>query len=83
MADVFAAEPRLLSVEILRRARLAGYGGGKSALYEVIASLRPPEVAVEMRFEGLPASSRSTTSARSTWSSAIAARDGYTSSPRG
>jgi transposase len=54
VADVFAAEPRLLSVEILRRARLAGYGGGKSALYEVIASLRPREVAVEMRFEGLP-----------------------------
>jgi hypothetical protein len=41
VADVFAAEPALLSVEILRRARLEGYSGGKSALYEIIASLRP------------------------------------------
>jgi len=47
-------EPELLSVEILRRAKLAGYRGGKSALYELIASVRPPETAVEMRFEGLP-----------------------------
>ncbi|HUL03400.1 MAG TPA: hypothetical protein VLV16_09260 [Gemmatimonadales bacterium] len=54
VADVVAAEPGLLSVEILRRARLEGYSGGKSALYELIASLRPREVPVEMRFEGLP-----------------------------
>lgn len=54
VTDVFAAEPGLLSVEILRRARLSGYSGGKSALYELVASLRPHEVAVEMRFEGLP-----------------------------
>ena len=46
-------EPELLSVEILRRARLAGYGGGKSALYALIASLRPPKTEVTMRFEGL------------------------------
>ena len=36
------------------RAKLAGYRGGKTALYELIASVRPPETAVEMRFEGLP-----------------------------
>ena len=54
VADVFAAEPGLLSVEVLRRARIAGYPGGKSALYELIASLRPHDVPVEMRFEGLP-----------------------------
>lgn len=54
VADVFAAEPGLLSVEILRRARLEGYSGGKSALYELVASLRPRDVPIEMRFEGLP-----------------------------
>ena len=31
----------LKSVEILRRARLDGYEGGKSAIYELIAELRP------------------------------------------
>ncbi|MBI3390969.1 MAG: IS21 family transposase [Deltaproteobacteria bacterium] len=52
--QIMQAEPELLSVEILRRAKLAGYRGGKTALYELIASVRPPETTVEMRFEGLP-----------------------------
>lgn len=52
--EIVQAEPKLLSVEILRRAKLAGYRGGKSALYELVASVRPPQTAVEMRFEGLP-----------------------------
>lgn len=52
--DVLGEDPALLSVEILRRARLAGYDGGKTALYDLIASLRPRDVKVEMRFEGLP-----------------------------
>lgn len=52
--DVLGEDPILLSVEILRRARLAGYDGGKTALYELIASVRPRDVQVEMRFEGLP-----------------------------
>jgi transposase len=52
--QVLQAEPELLSVELLRRAKLAGYRGGKSALYELVSSLRPRETAVEMRFEGLP-----------------------------
>ena len=51
---VLGESPTLLSVEILRRARLAGYGGGKTALYDLIASVRPRDVQVEMRFEGLP-----------------------------
>ena len=54
----------LKSVEILRRARLDGYQGGKSALYELIVELRPHTRQLMMRFEGLPASSPSTTSAR-------------------
>ena len=52
--QILQAEPELLSVELLRRAQLAGYRGGKSALYELVSSLRPPETAVAMRFEGLP-----------------------------
>ena len=44
----------LKSVEILRRARLDGYDGGKTALYELIAELRPRSTPVKMRFEGLP-----------------------------
>ena len=44
----------LKSVEIMRRARLDGYQGGKSALYELIAELRPDGTQLMMRFEGLP-----------------------------
>jgi transposase len=47
-------EPGILSVEILRRARLEGYAGGKSALLQLVAGLRPHHVRVQMRFEGLP-----------------------------
>ncbi len=45
--------PRLKSVEILHRAREAGYTGGKSALYRLIAAVRPKRVAIETHFEGL------------------------------
>ena len=47
-------EPQILSVEVLRRTRLDGYKGGKSALYSLAASLRPRHVKLVMRFEGLP-----------------------------
>jgi transposase len=50
-----ARQPWVLGVELLRRARLAGYAGGKSALYELIAAIRPRERAQPLvRFEGLP-----------------------------
>jgi len=35
-------EPALSGAEVLRRARLAGYRGGKSALYELVRRLRLP-----------------------------------------
>jgi len=54
VADVLAKEGDLLSLEILRRARLGGYKGGKSALYGLIASLRAPATRPVVRFEGLP-----------------------------
>ncbi len=54
MAEL-AKQPGVLGVELLRRARLAGYSGGKSALYELIAALRPRERSQPLvRFEGLP-----------------------------
>jgi transposase len=43
-----------LSLELLRRAKLKGYSGGKSALYALIASERPPKQQPIVRFEGLP-----------------------------
>jgi hypothetical protein len=39
--DLLLKEPHSKSLEIVRRARLAGYDGGKSALYAVIATVRP------------------------------------------
>jgi len=54
VTDILGQDATLLSVEILRRARVAGYDGGKTALYELIAAVRPRDVQVEMRFEGLP-----------------------------
>jgi hypothetical protein len=39
--DLLLQEPHAKSLEIVRRARLAGYDGGKSALYAVIATVRP------------------------------------------
>jgi transposase len=52
--DVLARDPDLLSVEILRRAKLNGYAGGKTALYDLISALRPTTVRPLVRFEGLP-----------------------------
>lgn len=49
-----AEDPELLSVELLRRARLAGYAGAKSALYEMVRTVRPRTVRPVIRFEGLP-----------------------------
>jgi transposase len=49
-----AKDPSLLAVELLRRAKLAGYEGGKSALYELVKELRPEKPRPLVRFEGLP-----------------------------
>jgi transposase len=42
------------SLEVLRRAKLDGYDGAKSAMYALIAGLRPPAVKPIVRFEGVP-----------------------------
>jgi len=47
-------EPAALAVELLRRARQAGYGGAKSALCALVKELRPDRPRPLVRFEGLP-----------------------------
>jgi transposase len=54
LAELLAQEPALLGVELLRRAKLKGYSGGKTALYELVRTLRPRPVRPLVRFEGLP-----------------------------
>jgi hypothetical protein len=83
VAKVLAEDPELLSLEVLRRARLDGYQGGKSALYALISSLRPRLSRPLVRFEGCRASSPSTTSGTSTSASWTARRSASTSSRRG
>jgi len=58
LVEVLTQEPDLLSVEVLRRAKLAGYTGGKTALCELIRTLRPRTVRSLVHFEGLPESFR-------------------------
>ena len=43
VAEILQAKADLPSLEVLRRAREAGYRGGKAALYALVASLRPKE----------------------------------------
>ena len=54
VVEILAEKADLPSVEVLRRVREGGYTGGKSALYGLVASLRPKEVKPLVRFEGLP-----------------------------
>jgi transposase len=50
---ILEEKPDLASLEILRRVREAGYQGGKTALYALVASVRPKEIKPLIRFEGL------------------------------
>ncbi|MGH7633148.1 MAG: IS21 family transposase, partial [Gemmatimonadaceae bacterium] len=54
VASALTDEPALLSVELLRRAKLAGYDGGKSALYALVRTVRVTTPRPVIRFEGLP-----------------------------
>src|SRR5215472_11863355 len=54
VVEILQEKTDLPSVEVLRRVREAGYAGGKSALYGLVASLRPKQVKPLVRFEGLP-----------------------------
>ncbi len=54
VVKILQEKPDLPSLEILRRVREAGYQGGKTALYAMVASVRPKETRPLIRFEGLP-----------------------------
>ena len=54
LEHALAEEPTLRSVELLHRARHAGYTGGKSAVYALAQTLRTRVVTPLVRFEGLP-----------------------------
>ncbi len=43
-------EPELLSVELLRRAKLVGYAGAKTALYSLVREVRPTTPRPMVRF---------------------------------
>jgi transposase len=54
IVEILSEEPALPTVEVLHRVRCLGYGGGKSAVYDLVKGLRPkaPEPPM-VRFEGL------------------------------
>ena len=54
VSEILEQAPELASLEILRRAREAGYRGGKTSLYALVASLRRKPARPLVRFEGLP-----------------------------
>jgi transposase len=54
VSRLLADEPEMLSLEVLRRARLNGYTGGKTVLYDLVAEVRPTSRRPLVRFEGLP-----------------------------
>lgn len=55
LQELFKTEPELPTIEVLRRMRLKGYTGGKTALYAIVAELRPrPMPSPVVRFEGVP-----------------------------
>jgi transposase len=54
VVGILEETPDLASLEILRRVREAGYRGGKTVLYDLVASLRPKPAKPMVRFEGLP-----------------------------
>ena len=53
VVEIVEESPDLPSREILRRVREAGYQGGKTGLYDLVASLRPKSTRPLVRFEGL------------------------------
>ena len=51
--ELLTKEPDLMSLEVLRRARADGYTGSKTAMYDLVASVRPKTERPVVRFEGL------------------------------
>ena len=54
IVEILSEEPTVATVEVLHRLRGLGYGGGKSAVYDLVKGLRPRAHEPPMvRFEGL------------------------------
>lgn len=53
LRQALAEQPAVKSVELVHRARLAGYTGGKSAIYALVRTLRVRTIAPVVRFEGV------------------------------
>jgi len=53
IGKILKAEPELPTLEVLRRVREDGYLGGKSALYELVQSVRPKTMRPIVRFEAV------------------------------
>lgn len=53
VAELVTRDPDVLSVEIVRRVKLAGCRGGKTALYDLIRTVRPSTVRPLVRSEGV------------------------------
>ena len=83
VVKILEETPDLPSLEILRRVREAGYQGGKTALYALVASLRCKPVSRWSASKVFPESSVSTILDKWKWSSAMALASGSISSPRG
>jgi hypothetical protein len=81
LVKILEEKADLPSLEILRRAREAGYRGGMTAVDALVASLRPKGVKTLVRFEGLAGSSASTISDKWTLNSSMERPAGSTSSP--
>src|SRR5688572_27206664 len=54
LKGILLKEPELPTLEVLHRAKEAGYTGGKSALYALVKRMRPSREVPIVRFEGLP-----------------------------
>lgn len=51
--ELLAGDAELITLEILRRAKIAGYTGSKTALYALVAQLPPADVRPVVRFGGV------------------------------
>src|SRR5258708_21467637 len=54
LGDSLEEKPDLPCLELLRRVREAVCEGGKTALYALVAAVRPKQIKPLIRFEGLP-----------------------------
>jgi transposase len=79
IVEILEEKPDLPSLEILRRVREVGYRGGKTALYALVASLRPKGIKPWSVSRAYPGSSANTISDKSTSSSSMERYAGSTS----